>query len=156
MYSMESASIKSAPVHIPSLCPYIPGKSENVTTTKRPRFHPSDPCACSSLPSKIIASYGPVVEHWIKTLTFKLRNKKKSERTEPLNARLYLFTACSPNALHTDRNIKLSITLPSIVSRRVISLAKMTMRSDVWHLCITQDEFGVRVSALATKIKDSG
>jgi len=32
----------------------------------------------------------------------------------------------------------------------------MTMRSDVWHLCITQDEFGVRVSALATKIKDSG
>jgi len=38
----------------------------------------------------------------------------------------------------------------------MISLAKMTMRSDVWHLCITQDEFGVRVSALATKIKDSG
>jgi len=38
----------------------------------------------------------------------------------------------------------------------VISLAKMTMRSDVWHLCITQDEFGIRVSALATKIKDSG
>jgi len=27
---------------------YIPGKSVNVTTTKRPRFHPSDPCACSS------------------------------------------------------------------------------------------------------------
>jgi len=46
-----------------------------------------------------------------------------------------------------------SITIAS--APLVISLAKMTMRSDVWHLCITQDEFGVRVSALATKIKDS-
>lgn len=89
IHSMHSVKVR--PLNLRSckylLRPYIPGKSENVTTTKRPRFHPSDPRACPSLPLKIIGLVASVVEHWIiknkkkkRTLAFKPRKGKREKR----------------------------------------------------------------------------
>lgn len=92
-----SVSIKSARVHVPSVSFYIPGKSENVTTTKRPRFHLSDSCACSSLPLKIIGFVAPLrpgcrmLKHWKRSHSSSGIMKKTKRNGTELVKRLFIF-----------------------------------------------------------------
>lgn len=165
-----SASIKSALVQIPSVPVYTREKRE-YDNNQTPAF-PSERSARLSVVTVKDYRLRRLVRPGRRTLDkkkkknkpliFKLRKGKEKNGTDGAVecSFIFIYRVARLNALHIDGNIELSITLPSIASRsiaiasapQVISLAKMTMRSDVWHLCITQDEFGVRVSALATKI----
>lgn len=167
-------TVDESTIHINPHMPRVyTRESDNVTTTKRPAF------SWANRTLKIIDNFAhwlvwPIVEYWAKIIATPKRKTIKTNRAiECPFVFIYIRRSCCISMrLQLTGIAAASTTIRELATwkdlsedRKIIFLSRQymvdwsqsrTMRSDVWHLCITQDEFGVRVSALAIKIKDSG